>query len=70
MNSSNHKRKGQNVLFNDGHVSWEDTPFCGHSQDNIYTRSTQAGANISMPASKYDSLLSPMFPLTSIAGSQ
>ena len=27
MNSSNHKRKGQNVLFHDWHVSWHDTPF-------------------------------------------
>jgi prepilin-type N-terminal cleavage/methylation domain-containing protein/prepilin-type processing-associated H-X9-DG protein len=70
MNSSNHKRKGQNVLFNDGHVSWQDTPFCGHGRDNIYTRSTQPGVNISFPAGKYDSLLSPLFPLKNQGGSQ
>lgn len=70
MNSSNHKRKGQNVLFNDGHVSWQDTPFCGHSRDNIYTRATQPGVNIAVPADRYDSVLSPMFPLTSQASSQ
>jgi len=70
MNSSNHKRKGQNVLFNDGHVSWQDSPFCGHARDNIYTRSTQPGVNIATPASKYDSLLSPMFPLKNQGGSQ
>jgi prepilin-type N-terminal cleavage/methylation domain-containing protein/prepilin-type processing-associated H-X9-DG protein len=70
MNSSNHKRKGQNVLFNDGHVSWQDNPFCGHARDNIYTRSTQPGANISFPAGKYDSLLSPLFPLKNQSGSQ
>ena len=64
MNSSNHKRKGQNVLFNDGHVSWEDTPFCGHNRDNIYTRSTKPpGAAFSVPSSKYDSVLCPFFPL-------
>jgi prepilin-type processing-associated H-X9-DG protein len=70
MNSSNHKRKGQNVLFNDGHVSWETTPFCGHARDNIYTRATQPGANIAIPADRYDSVLSPMFPLKNQNGSQ
>jgi type II secretory pathway pseudopilin PulG len=70
MNSSNHKRKGQNVLFNDSHVSWETTPFCGHARDNIYTRSTQPGANIAVPADRYDSVLSPMFPLKGPGGSQ
>ena len=70
MNSSNHKRKGQNVLFNDGHVSWETTPFCGHARDNIYTRATQPGANIAIPADRYDSVLSPMFPLKGPGGSQ
>jgi prepilin-type N-terminal cleavage/methylation domain-containing protein/prepilin-type processing-associated H-X9-DG protein len=70
MNSSNHKRKGQNVLFNDGHVSWEDTPFCGHGRDNIYTRSTLPGVNLDIAADRYDSLLSPMFPLKNQSGSQ
>ena len=68
MNSSNHKRKGQNVLFNDGHVNWETTPFCGHARDNIYTRPDQPGATLAIPASKYDSLLTPMFPLKNTSG--
>ena len=55
MNSSNHRRNGQNVLFNDQSVHWEDTPFCGHARDNIYTRSGDTGFKRSKPASKYDS---------------
>jgi hypothetical protein len=69
MNSSNHKRKGQNVLFNDGSVVWHDTPFCGHNQDNIWTRCDQPkGSKAPIPAGKYDSLLLPVFPLKSITG--
>jgi hypothetical protein len=63
MNSSNHKRKGQNVLFNDGAVVWHDTPFCGRDRDNIYTRAGDTANKRTIPASKHDSLLSPMFPL-------
>jgi hypothetical protein len=69
MNSSNHRRKGQNVLFNDCHVSWEDTPFCGHARDNIYTRSDHPENGSSVPASKDDSVLSPLFPVKSQIGS-
>lgn len=36
-NSRNHLRKGQNVLFADGHVNWAHTAFAGHLDDNIYT---------------------------------
>ncbi|AQT70191.1 hypothetical protein STSP2_03396 [Anaerohalosphaera lusitana] len=36
-NSRNHNGKGQNVLFNDMHVSFEKTPTVGVDQDNIYT---------------------------------
>jgi prepilin-type N-terminal cleavage/methylation domain-containing protein len=36
-NSPNHKRDGQNVLFNDCHVSFEREPYCGFDSDNIYT---------------------------------
>jgi prepilin-type processing-associated H-X9-DG protein len=68
MNSSNHRRKGQNVLFNDGHVSWHDTPFCAHARDNIYTRSSPPGNSLAFPIDKYDSVLSPMFPLKNTMG--
>jgi len=36
-NSVNHKREGQNVLFNDGHVSFSDVPNVGVDDDNIYS---------------------------------
>jgi hypothetical protein len=36
-NSPNHKRDGQNILFNDCHVSFEREPYCGFDSDNIYT---------------------------------
>ena len=37
VNSIAHGEEGQNVLFIDGHVSFEDSPFCGFRNDNIYT---------------------------------
>jgi prepilin-type processing-associated H-X9-DG protein len=41
FNSNNHggksKGEGQNVLFVDGHVTFERTPIVGVDQDNIYT---------------------------------
>jgi prepilin-type N-terminal cleavage/methylation domain-containing protein len=63
MNSSNHRRKGQNVLFNDNSVRWQDTPFCGRSRDNIYTRAGDTSGKRGIPAGKHDSLLLPAFPL-------
>jgi len=40
-NSNNHGRAGQNVLYTDGHVSFQPTPYCGvgseAQRDNIYT---------------------------------
>ena len=43
-NSRNHGGFGQCVLYGDGHVEWQPTPFCGSprakggDRDNIYTR--------------------------------
>jgi len=37
VNSKNHEQDGQNVLFNDGHVDWAQSAFCGASRDCIYT---------------------------------
>jgi prepilin-type N-terminal cleavage/methylation domain-containing protein/prepilin-type processing-associated H-X9-DG protein len=37
VNSKNHARVGQNVLFGDGHVEWTTTPRCGANGDNIFT---------------------------------
>jgi prepilin-type N-terminal cleavage/methylation domain-containing protein len=36
-NSTNHENDGQNVLFNDGSVSFNTVPYCGIDGDNIYT---------------------------------
>ena len=41
-NSNNHNEQGQNVLYADGHVNFETTPFVGIRQDNIYTGRTFA----------------------------
>ena len=36
MNSRNHGGDGQNVLYNDGHVSWEPTSWAGDQRDCIW----------------------------------
>jgi prepilin-type processing-associated H-X9-DG protein len=36
-NSANHNRDGQNILYGDGHVAWESSPFVGVERDNVYT---------------------------------
>jgi len=41
-NSANHDDDGQNVLYGDGHVEFQQNPFCGVSRDNIYTRKTSS----------------------------
>ena len=48
-NSPNHGGFGQNVLYADGRVEWQPTPFCGmprdnpRARDNVYTRWVGAG---------------------------
>jgi prepilin-type N-terminal cleavage/methylation domain-containing protein/prepilin-type processing-associated H-X9-DG protein len=37
-NSNNHGKDGQNVLYGDGHVEFQNSIFVGSSRDNIYTR--------------------------------
>ena len=36
-NSESHKTIGQNVLYLDGHAEFQDRPYCGLDEDNIYT---------------------------------
>jgi prepilin-type processing-associated H-X9-DG protein len=64
-NSANHSnREGQNVLYQDGHVSWEKGPDCGlsgrvggglttlsRSRDNIYTTNSAGPGAIVDPGS-------------------
>jgi prepilin-type N-terminal cleavage/methylation domain-containing protein/prepilin-type processing-associated H-X9-DG protein len=39
-NSNNHDKDGQNVLYGDGHVEFQNNPFVGTQQDNIYSAET------------------------------
>jgi hypothetical protein len=41
-NTTVHEERGQNVMFLDTHVTFEQRPYCGLGDDNIYTRSTLA----------------------------
>jgi prepilin-type N-terminal cleavage/methylation domain-containing protein/prepilin-type processing-associated H-X9-DG protein len=36
-NSANHQGAGENILYGDGHVAFEQTPFAGTRRDDIYT---------------------------------
>ena len=63
MNSQNHNKAGQNVLYNDGHVVWCDNPFVGVERDNIYTRAGDTANKRPFPHGKNDTVLLPMFPL-------
>jgi len=63
-NSGPHQRKGQNVLFMDNHVYFENQSFCGVNEDNIYTywngsdiRQGAPPTLTSQPADELDSLL-------------
>lgn len=67
-NSLSHGQAGQNVLFLDGHVSFEERAYCGPKGDNIYTISRDATRGDALgiqpvvsssgsPASAMDSLL-------------
>jgi len=61
MNSFNHNQEGQNVLYNDGSVSWRKTVFCGYRGDNIYWAHAEDGsaANEWSPEWRNDSVLLP-----------
>jgi prepilin-type processing-associated H-X9-DG protein len=73
-NSRNHNGDGQNVLYADGHVEFQNTPFCGMDRprpagqsfrDNIYTfgdgfGGVAAGVGVKgPPADALDSILLP-----------
>lgn len=51
-NSNNHENAGQNVLYGDGHVSFERTPYCGYhdkgAPDNIFTAAATGPTTLPM----------------------
>ena len=56
-NSKNHRKKGQNVLYGDGHVAWRDTNRCGVNGDNIFASNRNIVCNPQSPADPTDSVL-------------
>jgi len=63
-NSNNHDEDGQNILFGDGHVSFEQNPFVGVQRDNIYTTKLAStgftgGSVLASPFDGGDSILLP-----------
>jgi prepilin-type N-terminal cleavage/methylation domain-containing protein/prepilin-type processing-associated H-X9-DG protein len=63
-NSNNHDEDGQNVLYGDGHVNFEQNPFVGVQRDNIFTTKTGStaftgGSVIASPFDGNDSILLP-----------
>jgi len=63
-NAIAHEQEGQNILFMDGHASFEENSFCGVQEDNIYTYWDGGDIRIgatpfvgSEPSDRIDSLL-------------
>lgn len=71
-NSMNHNSEGQNVLYADGHVEWQSTPYAGENRgqnsnvwlDNIYTvqTSNQASTGGVVSGLPYDDRDAVMLP--------
>ena len=60
LNSINHKRRGQNVLFGDGRVEFLKTRHTGISKDDIFTlQDTDIYQGCEVPSSATDSFLAP-----------
>jgi len=58
LNSINHKRRGQNVLFGDGRVEFLKTRFIG--TDDIYTlRDTDVYEGCEIPSCESDFFVAP-----------
>ena len=71
-NTLNHSGDGQNVLYGDGHVEFQNSPLCGSHRDNIYTygdsgsdpvtgaaRPTGGAGILGSPVGPHDSVLLP-----------
>jgi prepilin-type N-terminal cleavage/methylation domain-containing protein/prepilin-type processing-associated H-X9-DG protein len=58
-NSNNHNKDGQNVLFGDGHVDFDNNCLVGLYRDNIYTSNEGGGSLTNSPLNNNDSFLLP-----------
>jgi len=65
-NSNNHEQDGENVLYGDGHVEFQNNPFVGVQRDNIFTArgnttpTSTSGATVQgQPYDPNDSILLP-----------
>ena len=63
-NENNHDEDGQNALYSDGHVRFEQNPFVGIQRSNIFTRksgstSFTGDGVIATPSQPNDSILLP-----------
>jgi prepilin-type N-terminal cleavage/methylation domain-containing protein/prepilin-type processing-associated H-X9-DG protein len=64
-NSNNHDEDGQNVLYGDGHVDFQQNPFCGVARDMIFAPKSNSTAFTSVtplaqsPYNADDSVLLP-----------
>jgi prepilin-type processing-associated H-X9-DG protein len=60
LNSRNHNRRGQNVLFGDGHIKFLKTRFIDISEDDIYTlQDTDIYQGCEVPSCETDFFLAP-----------
>jgi prepilin-type N-terminal cleavage/methylation domain-containing protein/prepilin-type processing-associated H-X9-DG protein len=72
MNSNNHKNEGQQVAYCDGHVEWNDSPFCGAPSPGVafrdmifmsrispFDKNTGTGGSFGKSMDKFDGLLLP-----------
>jgi len=60
LNSINHNRRGQNVMFGDGHVRFLKTRFIGITKDDIFTlQDTDVYQGCEVPSCEADSFLAP-----------
>lgn len=57
VNSPNHRREGQNVLYADGRVEFAGSPFAGVERDNIYA----SQGVFPVPADADDAVLLPLW---------
>jgi prepilin-type N-terminal cleavage/methylation domain-containing protein len=51
-NSPFHRRAGQNVLYSEGTVLWQRTPYSGQNNDNIYTSRGRGDLGATRPATQ------------------